>query len=156
MIAVFAAPFVPPILPHLAVTDIDTSESIPIGGLHGWDNDYLQTQTITYAPLEFIDVGEFTGNSDTNSYWCQRLSKGIAKIAFSNTGASVNVRTLWYDNDLNEIMGDATTLTATTRTDTAGHYMSNVHTFDLFGASRIALALDTISAGTVYVKLAGV
>ncbi|OYT14765.1 MAG: hypothetical protein B7C24_16575 [Bacteroidetes bacterium 4572_77] len=156
MITAFVAPFAPPPLPHLDIMDNTSEESVPVGGLEGWDADYLQTQTITFAPLAFIDLGEFTTDGDSSVFWCQRLSKAIAKIAFSVSAATVDVRAIWYDSFMNEIVSDVTTLTATLRTDGDGYYMAPAFEFDLNGAARIGLAFESISSGSVYAKLAGV
>lgn len=156
MITVFVAPFTPPTLPDLYVKDSLSSLNKPVGGLDGWDGDYLQAQTLTFAPLSFLDLGSFTSNGDTNSVWCRRLFKGLANLAFSDVGATVNIRIVAWDSDLNEMVSDTIAVTAGTRINSDGYYMAPVYEFPLNGASRIGLALDTISAGTVYVKLAGV
>jgi len=156
MIALFVAPFTPPALMDLKVRDSQSGMNVPVGGLEGFDSDYLQAQTITYAPLTFIDLGEFTTDGDSISAWCLRLSKGIIQLSFSVALATVNMRILGYDTLLNEMVSDVIPMTAGTRTDGNGDYMAPAYEFDLNGASRIAVAFDTISSGSVYGKLAGV
>jgi len=160
MLIVFAATRggteAPPDLRDLHVKDSDSGVDVPVAGLDGWDNDFMQSEILTFAPCQFTDEKSFTGQGDTDKMWCRRLSKGLSHVTFSSSGANVSLRPLWYDKNGVETIGATTTVTATSRQDGDSHYIAPVFEFNLNGANQCAVEIVSISAGTAYVRLAGV
>lgn len=146
-----------PNLRDLNVRDSSTSLSVPVAGLDGWDDDFLQVQTLTFAPCQLSDEAAFTSGTlgDTDKFWCRRLLKGLVHAVFSDTGANATIRLLWYDKNGVEVVSEVITLTAGGR-QAGARYMAPVHEFDLNGANKCAVEVVSISAGTVYIRQAGI
>ena len=146
----------PPELRDLHIRDSQSGADVPVAGLDGWDDDYLQVQTLTHAPLDFQDpeTGK-TGGSETQQYWCRRLSKLIVKINFNTSGANASIRPMYYDKDDALVVGDAVTVNAITRQE-SGAYMSPMTVFETYGANKMAVAIESVSSGTIDISLAGV
>ena len=145
-----------PALRDLHVQDSSTNAHVPVAGLDGWDNDYMQAQIVTKAPCEFSDEESFTSADDTDKYWCRRLSIGLIHATFSVSGANAVVKILRYDKNGIETVSSDITLTAGSRQDSDSHYMAPIYEFDLQGANKIALEVVSVSSGTVYIRQAGV
>ncbi len=162
MLIVFVAtqegsePVPAPALRDLMVEDAVTKLPVPIAGLGGWDDDYLQTQLLTFAPCEYSDEEDGVAAFDTGKFWCRRLFKGLAFLTFSDAAATCVITPLFYDAADVETLGTAFTVTATSRVDGDSHYMAAVAEFELNGANKCALQVATPSAGTVYVRQSGV
>jgi len=145
-----------PSLPDLFIRDAESGTNIPVAGLDGWDDDYIQAQAITFAPMTFAT--ELTGvvaTGQTGGYWCRRLTKVLLRVNFSTSGANAVIRPLYYDANGVECIGDSVTVTAIARQDGSA-YMSPVEFFDTYGANQMRFVVDSISAGTIDVSLAGV
>jgi len=145
-----------PDLRDLHVKDSDSGVDIPVAGLDGWDNDFMQSEIITFAPCQYTDEESFTGQGDTDKMWCRRLSRGLVHVTFNTSGANISIRPLWYDRNGVEAIGSTTMVTATSRQDSDSHYMAPVFEFDLNSANKCAIEIVWVSAGTAYVRLAGV
>lgn len=143
-------------LPDLYVKDAESGVAVPVAGVYGWDDDFLQTQTLTYSPLTFSDVSEFTSDGATSVFFCKRLSKLLASLSFSDSGASVDIIPVFYDSNTVPVIGKSVTITATLEQNTSSQYMAELEEWPLNGASAIKLLIRNISAGTVYVRTAGV
>jgi len=145
-----------PALPDLYIKDAESGANIPVGGVEGWDDDFLQTQTVCHAPMDFQE--EETGVTaayETSQYWCRRLSKVLLRVNFSDAGANASIRPLYYDKDDVEVMGDAVTVNASSRQD-GSFYMAPMAIFETYGANKIAFVVESVSAGTVNISVAGV
>jgi len=147
-----------PTLRDLHVMDSENSTHVPVAGMDGWDDDFLQVQTLTFAPCELSSEAAFTSGTlgDTDMFWCRRLFKGLIHASFSDSGATATIRVLWYDKNDVETVGAIVTLTAGTRQDGSSYYMAPVHEFELNGANKCAIEVVTVSAGTVNIRQAGV
>jgi hypothetical protein len=145
-----------PILPDLHVRDSYLKINVPVAGVPGWDNDFLQTQTITNAPLEFssADVGLSSGSLSTE-YWCRRLSKIILNMSFSDSGANATVRILRKDKNNIRCYGELRTVTALSHA-VGSNYGSEIEVFESYGANKMRVLVESISSGTVDIRLAGV
>ncbi len=146
----------PPSLPDIHMQDSENLSHIPIGGVEGWDNDFLQAQTICYAPMDFQDqeAGKNAGE-DSTMYWCRRLSKGVVRVNFSASGASTVLRPIFEDKDGLQAIGEQITVSATSRQD-GSSYMGGVAVFDLLGANKFGVFIESITSGTIDISLAGV
>lgn len=145
-----------PALPDLYIRDAESGVNTPVAGIEGWDDDFLQTQTICYAPMDFQDTETGKGAADTTGqYWCRRLSKVLLRVTFSDPGANASIRPLYYDKDGLEAMGDAIAINATSRQD-GSTYMAPVVVFETYGANKVAFLVESVSAGTVNISVAGV
>ena len=145
-----------PALPDLHIQDSQNGTHVPVGGFEGWDSDYIQVQGICKAPLDLQtpETGKTAGDT-TVKYWTRRLSTVVVKVNFSDSGASATIRPLLYEKDDVELVGASLSFSALTRTE-SGKYMSQLQTFDTLGANKVALLVETVSAGTIDISLAGV
>jgi hypothetical protein len=145
-----------PALPDLYIRDAESGVNTPVAGVDGWDADFLQTQTVCYAPMDFQaeETGKAAGGT-TGQYWCRRLSKVLLRVNLSDAGANASIRPLYYDKDGLEVMGDAVTVNASFRQD-GSVYMAPMEVFETYGANKIAFLVDSVSAGTVGISVAGV
>lgn len=146
----------PPTLPNLHIEDADTLVKVPVAGNNGWDSDFLQAQTLCYVPMSFEtpEIGK-VALDETETYWCRRQSKALLRVNFSDSGANAVIRPLYTDDSDVVSVGDSVTITALARQDVAA-YMSPLEVFDVYGANKIAFVIDSISAGTVDISVAGV
>ena len=80
-----------PTLRDLHVMDSENSTHVPVAGMDGWDDDFLQVQTLTFAPCELSSEAAFTSGTlgDTDMFWCRRLFKGLIHASFSDSGIKV-------------------------------------------------------------------
>lgn len=145
-----------PALPDLHIQDSETGAHIPVAGLEGWDADFLQAQTVCFAPMDFQqpETGKVAGDVSLQ-YWCRRLSRMLLRASFSDAGASATFIPLYYDKDGVESLGDPVTVTATSRMD-GSLYMGRLAVIDTYGADKMAVLVESVSAGTVNLALAGV
>jgi len=145
-----------PPLPDLHVSDSLTRENVPVGGVEGWDADFLQTQTLCFAPMSFQaeDVGLVAG-VETTMYWCRRLSKVIAKCSFSTAGASASIKPIY--SDLNDIIvyGQSIPIVAGNILDGA-NFRADMELVQTYGANKLGFLLESISAGSLSIAVAGV
>lgn len=146
----------PPTLPNLHIQDSDTLVNVPVAGNDGWESDFLQAQTLCYVPMSFgtPETGK-VALDESEEYWCRRQSKALLRINFSNSGANTVVRPLYTDDSDIVAIGDTVTITATARQDGAA-YMAPVEVFEVYGANKIAFVIESISAGTLDLSVAGV
>lgn len=146
----------PPVLPTLSIKDAETLINTPVAGNTGWDSDFLQAQTMCNTPMTFSDpeLG-LAALAETGNLWCQRKSKALVRLNFSDSGANAVVRPKFIDSANIVSIGPSVTITAIARQDGAA-YMAPLETFELYGASKVALIIDSISAGTVDYSIAGV
>jgi len=145
-----------PDLPDLYIRDSKSEEDTPVAGFEGWDGDFIQVQGVCNAPMDFLDpeTGMVAGD-ETDRYWCRRLSKALVRLNFSDSGATADIRILYYDKDDVEIVGEKVTVAALSRQDGTA-YMAEVAVFDTMGANQVAVLVESVSTGTVDVSLAGV
>jgi len=146
-----------PSLPDLYIRDAESGSNIPVAGIDGWDDDFIQSQSLTYGPMTFEDVETgLIATNETGGYWCRRLSRVLLKATFSNSGANAVVWPIYYDANGVENIGDAVTITATTRTEGAGVYMAPMEFFETNGANQMRFYVVSVSAGTLNLSMAGV
>jgi len=146
----------PPVLPNLYIKDAESLVNTPVAGNTGWSDDFLQAQTLCYVPLEF--AAEETGLAAlavTEQYWMHRLIKALVRVNFSNSGANAVIRPQYEDDNAVVAIGASVTITATSQLDGVA-YMAPIEVFETYGANRIAFIIDSISAGTVDISVAGV
>lgn len=146
----------PPVLPNLYIQDAESLVNTPVAGNTGWDADFMQTQTLCCTPMSFEtpEIGK-VALDESEVYWCRRQSKALLRVNFSDSGANTVVRPLYTDDSSVVSVGDPVTITAIARQDGAA-YMSPVEVFETYGANKIAFVIDSISAGTIDISIAGV
>jgi len=155
MLILFSGP-APRVLSNLYIKDAESLANTPVAGNTGWVDDFLQAQTLCYVPLEFAT--EETGLvvlAVTGQYWMHRLIKALVRVNFSDSGASAVIRPLYEDDNAVISIGASVTITATSQLDGIA-YMAPIEVFETYGANRIAFIIDSISAGTVDLSVAGV
>lgn len=145
-----------PDLPDLNIRDAESGLNIPVAGIQGWDNDFLQAQTLCYGPMSFSDQLTLTLNTETITYWCRRLSKVLINLEFSVSGASCELFPIFYDQNLDPILGESLTITASSQQLGGSNYIAPLKMIDTYGARKISFLPVTISSGNVYLKAAGV
>ena len=146
----------PPVLPNLHIQDSDTLVNVPVAGNDGWEDDFLQAQTLCYVPMSFgtPETGK-VALDESEEYWCRRQSKALLRVNFSVSGANTVVRPIYTDDSDILSVGDPVTITAISRQDGAA-YMAPVEVFEVYGANKIAFVIESISAGTIDISIAGV
>ena len=68
--------------PNLYVRDVRSGQPVPVGGLAGWDEAFLQSTTICQAPMIFQNKGAIIVGSETGDVISMRASKLLTKILF--------------------------------------------------------------------------
>jgi hypothetical protein len=145
---------IPPSLPDLHIKDSVTDVDVPVGGVEGWDADYLQAQTICFAPMVFEDE-ESGVSGESDSYWTRRLSRFLVHLEFSDSGASATIRVTRQDkNDVKTVSGQNTIQATSTQNGSA--YIGELKEFETFGANKMSVIVESVSAGTVNLRCAGV
>lgn len=146
----------PPELPNLHIQDAETLLNVPVAGNDGWDSDFLQAQTLCCIPMTFgTPELALAAHAGTETYWSRRQSKVLVRINFSSSGANAVIRPLFTDTADVVSVGESVTVTALARQDGVA-YMSPLQVFELYGANKIGFVIDSISAGTIDVSIAGV
>lgn len=145
----------PPELPDIFVKDTELAVNKPVGCLLGWDDDYLQISSISFAPLSFVASEVLAAAEMSKKYWTRRLSEVIINGKFSVSGANAVVRIVYFDANAVKMIGPEITLTATTFQDGVD-YMATMEKVSTYGANRVALEVVSISTGTFQLRLAGI
>lgn len=146
----------PPVLPNLYIEDAETLIKVPVAGNTGWDSDFLQAQTLCYVPMSFgtPELGK-VALDESEDYWCRRQSKALLRLNFSVSGANAVIRPLYTDDSNIITAGSTVTITAIARQDGAA-YMAPVEVFEVYGANKVTFVIESISAGTIDLSVAGV
>jgi len=156
MLIILTSKIDPPALTDIKIRDAESGLNIAVGGLTGWDDDFLQAQAICYAPMILNEAKTgLSAASEIGLYWVRRYSKVVVRVSFSNAGANAVIRPLYYDTAEVEIAGDSATVTAIAR-QTGSLYMAPIEVFDTYGAKQMAFLVESISAGTIDIQIAGV
>ena len=143
-----------PSLPDLHIQDSDSGANIPVGGLEGWDSDFIQTQSLCYGPLQFeSEAVDFSGESD--QFWARRLSTILVRSLFSASGATATVHIVREDGNGVKSYSEPITITATSVVD-GGKYHGGLIVAPTYGANKVSLNVVSVSSGTIDVRLAGV
>lgn len=146
----------PPELPDLHVKDTATLQNVSVAGVFGWDGDFLQTQTITNAPMVFITSESSLGAGDsTADFWCRRLSKILLNCRFSESGANAVIRPIYKDSNDVKAFGDDVTITANSEIIDSD-YGAPIEKLDTLGANKVGFKVISVSSGTVKIYAAGV
>lgn len=143
-------------LPDLYVRDAKSGLNVPVAGVFGWDEDFLQAQTLCYAPMSFLDQETLVENTLTAMNWCRRLSKALISLEFSASGANCVLYPVYLDQNDVPILGKAITITASSQTMGGSNYVAPMEIVDTYGARRIQFLPDSISSGNVYMRVTGV
>ena len=139
--------------PNLYVRDVQSGLPVPVGGMAGWDDAFLQATTICQAPMLFQDKGVVLIGSETGDVVSMRASKILTNILFSDSGANCVVRIKYTDQNNEVAYSSSYTINATAiqiNTD----YIGELLEADTLGAQKVAVHVVSISAGTVSVGLA--
>lgn len=144
-----------PILPDLHIKDSSTSANIPVAGVEGFDDDFIQVLGTCNAPMVFAAEETLVASTETATYWCRRLSKVIAKVEFTAASANCVLFPVYHDKNDVKCIGDAVTVTATSFQD-GSRYMASIPIVETYGANKISFYCQSISAGSVYLRAAGV
>lgn len=158
LLLVFASADSPaPSLPHISILDVDLDVPVPVAGLEGWDEDFIQTSAKQFAPMDFGSpkVDQILAGIST-VYWCRRVSKILLSCAFSISGANASIRIAFEDKSENTYYGEARTLTAVAAQNDDSKYYSPIESYDSLGANKVWFIVESISAGNVDIAAAGV
>lgn len=140
---------------HLSIQDSDLLTHVPIGGVLGWDDDYLQSGMTCYAPLSFDFISAFaTADFETEELIARRLSTIIATAVFTNSGASTIVHMFVKDKSGIFTMMSTDTLTATNVQDENNYYLTQSKEYKTFGADKVKFLVEAPSAGDVSFRMA--
>ena len=139
--------------PNLYVRDVQSGLPVPVGGLAGWDDAFLQSTTICQAPMIFQDKGVIAVGSETGDVVSMRSSRVLTNILFSDSGANCVVR-IKYTDQGNEIAYSSSYTINATPIQINTDYIGELLEVDTLGAQKVAVHVVSISAGTVSVGLA--
>jgi hypothetical protein len=145
----------PPTLPDLHIQDSENNNHIPVGGVEGWDNDYLQAQTICFAPLVFQSEIAKAGGDETDFYWCRRLSTVLVSLRFTDAGAIASIRIKYEDKNGVIAVGESMPVSATAAQDNS-RYLGAIQSISTNGANRVAVIIESVSSGLVDIDIAGI
>jgi hypothetical protein len=144
-----------PDLPHLYVADPETGQNVPVGGRHGADGDFLQSTALAWVPLEMSTELVGAGPSTSDYFYTRRATELIVSAGFSTAAATAVIRPIYSDvNDVNAY-GPSVTVTALSYQEGA-KYMSEIVTFKTYGADRMSVIIESVSAGTIDLHQAAV
>jgi len=139
--------------PNLYVRDVQSGQPVPVGGLAGWDEAFLQSTTICQAPMLFQDKGAVTVGSETSDIVSMRSSSLLIRTLFSDSGANCVIRVKYKDQNNEVAYSSSYTINATLiqiNTD----YIGELLEVNTLGAQKVAVYVVSISAGTVSLGLA--
>jgi len=139
--------------PNLYVRDSQTTLNVAVGGLSGWDDSFLQSTTISQAPLIFTDMGAIAALASTSDIDSRRRFSFLTRALFSDAGANCVVRAKYLDKNDVIAYSDEHTIDATSiqiNTD----YIGELLELSILGAQKVAIYVASISAGTVNFSLA--
>ena len=139
--------------PNLYVRDAETSLTVPVGGLAGWDQAFLQSTTICQAPMVFADKGGVTAGSSTGDVKSKRFSLLLVRALFSDAAANCVVRIKYTDQNNVISYSESFTINATA-IQINTNYVGELLKQNTLGAQKVALHIVSISAGTVNISLA--
>lgn len=141
---------------RLYIKDTQTTLNTPVAGLEGWDSDFLQSQTLCNTPM-FFSAEEINKSAGTSAAYTnvKRKSKVLFKINFSNMGANTVIRPKYVDSAGIITVGSAITITAIAEQE-GTKYMSPLTVLDTYGAKLMTFKIESISAGTIDIRTAGV
>lgn len=143
-------------LPDLYVRDAKSGLNVPVAGVFGWDEDFLQAQTLCYAPMSFLAQETLIEDTLTTINWCRRLSKVLINLEFSVSGANCVLYPVYLDQNDTTILGKAITITTSSQTMGGSNYIAPMEIIDTYGARQIQFLPDSISSGNVYMRVTGV
>lgn len=143
-------------LPDLYIRDAESGLNVPVAGIHDWDNDFLQVQSLCYGPMSFTDLTALVLDTETDIFWCRRLSKILLNLEFSTASASCEIYPIFHDQNDVKILGTKITITASDQNLGGTNYVSPMTIFDTYGARKVSFLPVVISAGTVYFRVTGV
>lgn len=145
-----------PELPDLYIRDAESGLNVPVAGLSGWDDDFLQSQTLCYGPMEFLTQETLEVDAPSAAYWCRRLSKILINLEFTVEGANCVFYPIYLDKNGVSVLGASITITATGSTLGGTNYIAPLQVLDTYGANKIQFLISSISSGTAYLRAAGV
>jgi hypothetical protein len=158
MLLIFATPpepEEPPSLPDLHIMDASTMTPVPVGGLEGHDNDFLQVQALGYGPMEFTDEVSVAAGASSSAFWARRLSTIVIKSVFSEASQNAVVRPVWLDRNNVEVIGEEIPITGSDISTTGG-YFGGAIMIPTYGANKAKIRVTSISSGTLSMAFAGV
>ena len=144
----------PPELPDLDIADATSGVAVPVAGIEGWDDDYIQTQALCFAPLVF-EAEETSLTGEGIEYWARRLSKILVRCSFSDSGATAQIRLVYKDKNDVKSFSASQSITALNIME-GGKYMADLVSFDTYGANKVSVYVESVSSGSVNIQLAGV
>jgi hypothetical protein len=147
-------------LPELYIRDASTGEAVPVAGIFGWDDEYLQSQSISYQPLNFGEDGvneDMNEGDETNPMWLTRLSKLIVQPSFSVSEATGKFRVFYRDAGNKVLMSEEYLVSGDMESPSVSEeYLGEVQKLDSLGATWVTVIITEISTGTMNIKLSGI
>ncbi len=141
-------------LDHLHIQDASTRKPKPVTGITEIDKEYVQTVALQFYPLRYLLKGaNLTAGQKSEFITTTRMNYGLITLAFSDAGASANIRLVRRDQSGVESYSDLITITALDVT-AGGKYKGVEKVEKLYGAHSIAVYIESVTTGTVDVWLA--
>ncbi len=147
----------PPILPDLHIKDAETQENIPVSGLTGYDNDYIQTVAIQYSPLKMHKAteGPVSGSGSSAWLWTRRKKLFLVSLTFSSPTASADIHIVIEDRDEQSFLLSKHTVQAVDL-ESNGRYLSQLLIVETLGANKMKVVVESVSEGDVEIWLGAV
>ncbi|RLI43720.1 hypothetical protein DRO59_00115 [Candidatus Bathyarchaeota archaeon] len=141
-------------LDHLHIQDVSTRKPKPVTGITEIDEEYVQTVALQFYPLRYLLKGaNLSAGQKSEFITTTRMNYGLITLAFSDAGASANIRLVRRDQSGVESYSDLITISALNITS-GGKYKGVERVEKLYGAHSIAVYVESITSGTVDVWLA--
>jgi len=143
-------------MPDLHVKDSEDNTNIPVAGIEGWDDDYIQVVALCNAPCNLLGPGiGLVVSEETSEYYCRRLSKINISPEFSTSGATAKIRLKFKDNSDRIFITPELDLIATS-IQNGSLYIGEHIVVETYGAKSVKAIVTSISTGTVALYLAGI
>jgi hypothetical protein len=130
-------------LPVLYIKDSKTSKDVPVCGLAGNDNTFIQAVAVQKAPLQFQQV---SSGDLINS---QGYSKAVVSLRFSLPTSSADVRFIREDVSGVISVSPIKTISATSVQD-GDYYIGEEAVFDILGAEKVGVLIVSGTVEQIY------
>ena len=130
------------------INDSVSGDPTPVGGVIGWDGDYIQASVVGKVPLTFVEItGFLVAGQESLPIPAKRLSTLVICPMFDTSGATATIYPVYEDTNGIRFIGAAINLAATTLTDANDNYYGELTTVDTLGSSVVGALVLSISAG---------
>jgi len=128
------------------IKDSKTLDDVPVRGLRGRNDTFIQTVAIQNAPLQFVQI------SQGELIDAQGFSKAVVNLRFSSPTASAGIRVLKKDVNGVKSVSHIRTIPATPIQE-GEFYIGEEAIFDILGAERVGILIISGAVERIYVAV---